>query len=153
MLFELSIARKYLLPRKRQISLSLISIMSVGVISLVVWLVLVFLSVIAGIEKGWEKKLTAFSAPIKITPTTAYYSSYYYQIDENSQASSYSPKNIGEKRQSLVTDPFNPLEDSALPTYFPQNVFNNDGSPKDLVKLAFDSIEKANPNLVALFSS
>jgi len=55
MLFELSIARKYLLPRKRQISLSLISIMSVGVISLVVWLVLVFLSVIAGIEKGWER--------------------------------------------------------------------------------------------------
>ena len=149
MLFELSIARKYLLPRKRQISLSLISIMSVGVISLVVWLVLVFLSVIAGIEKAWEKKLTAFSAPIKITPTTAYYSSYYYQIDENSQASSYSPKNIGEKRQSLVTDPFNPLEDSALPAYFPQNVFNHDGSPKDLVKLAFDSIEKTNPNLVA----
>lgn len=149
MLFELSVARKYLLPKKKQLSLSLISIMSIGVISLVVWLVLVFLSVTDGIEKGWKKKLTALSSPIRITPNAAYYSSYYYQIDENSQASDYNPKSIGEKKIAAITDPYNREEDAQLPTYFPKNLYSDDDSPKDLVKLAFSSIKEVSPHLTA----
>ena len=61
--------------------------MSVLVISLVVWLVLVFLSVTAGIERNWLQKLTALHAPIRLSPTEEYYGSYFYQIDAVSAAS------------------------------------------------------------------
>ncbi|MCX6989569.1 MAG: ABC transporter permease, partial [Chlamydiae bacterium] len=77
-MFELSVALKYLVPKKKQLSVTLIASMSVGVISLVVWLVLVFLSVTEGMEKNWLKKLTDLNAPLKITPTKKYFSSYYY---------------------------------------------------------------------------
>lgn len=50
MMFEVSVAFKYLIPRKKHLSVTLIAMMSVGVISLIVWLLLVFLSVTSGIE-------------------------------------------------------------------------------------------------------
>src|SRR5277367_6791475 len=99
-MFELSVALKYLIPRRKQLSVSLIAFLSVGVISLVVWLVLVFLSVTEGIEKNWLSKLTALNAPIRITPTEHYYSSYYYLIDGCSAGSQFSHKNIAEKALS-----------------------------------------------------
>ena len=61
--------------------------MSVFVISLVVWLVLVFLSITSGIEKNWLSKLTSLHAPIRISPTEEYYQSYYYNIDSISSKS------------------------------------------------------------------
>ena len=88
-MFEFSVALKYLIPRKKQLSVSLIALLSVLVISLVVWLVLVFLSVTEGIERGWLQKLTTLNAPLRITPTQRYYSSYYYQIDSVSADSHY----------------------------------------------------------------
>ena len=80
-MFELRIALKYLLPKRKSLSTALVSLMSVAVISLVVWLVLVFLSVTAGIEKTWLSKLTSLYAPLRISPTENYYRSYFYQID------------------------------------------------------------------------
>ena len=124
--------------------MSLIGLLSVGVISLVVWLVLVFLSVTNGIEKNWLKKLTAISAPIRITPTDAYYASYYYQVDGISGQSDYTYKNIGEKRDARSTDPYLPEWDQDIPRQWPQKVCNPDGSTKDLVKETFNVLNALN---------
>ena len=124
-MFELSVALKYLIPRKKQLSVSLIALLSVLVISLVVWLVLVFLSVTEGIERGWLQKLTTLNAPLRITPTQRYYSSYYYQIDSVSADSHYAHKNIAEKAIATKTDPYQPSEDGELPTRFPKPEHND----------------------------
>lgn len=121
--------------------MSLIALMSVGVISLVVWLVLVFLSVTDGIEKNWLKKLTSLNAPIRITPTDDYYHSYYYQVDSISNASDYRYKSIGEKASALLTDPYDPTEDQEIPRRWPEKLCKNDGTPIDLVKGAFGVID------------
>ncbi len=133
-LFELSVAFKYLIPRKKQLSVSLIAILSVAVISLVVWLVLVFLSVTEGIERGWLQKLTTLNAPLRITPTENYYSSYYYQVDGISSSSGYSLKNIAQKIQASSSNPYNPEEDGELPSHFPLPDIGSDGAIKDPVK-------------------
>ena len=133
-MFELSVALKYLIPRKKQLSVSLIALLSVAVISLVVWLVLVFLSVTEGIERNWLHKLTTLNAPVRITPTHHYYSSYYYQVDGVAAASHYAIKNIAEKSSSGSSDPYNPLEDGELGAHFPQPDLRTDGTLKDPVK-------------------
>lgn len=139
-MFEFSIARKYLLPRWRQLSVSIISLISVIVISLVVWLILVFFSVTTGLEKIWVQKLIALTAPIRVTPQDAYYRSYYYQIDNLSADSDYTLKSIGEKQQAPKTDPYSPDFDEAIPATFAKKDLAEDGSLKDLVKIAYAAI-------------
>ncbi|MCY3975501.1 MAG: FtsX-like permease family protein [Simkaniaceae bacterium] len=148
MLFELSIAKKYLIPRRKNLSASLIALMSVVVIALVVWLVLVFLSVTEGMERNWLKQVTAFNAPVKITPTRAYYDSYYYRVDGCSEASGFLHKTIGEKKRAERTDPYDPRVDPALP---PSYIRDREASdvPKDLVKEAFTIIDTASGGLEA----
>jgi lipoprotein-releasing system permease protein len=141
-MFEISVASKYLLPRRRQLSVSIISLISTLVISLVVWLIVVFFSVTDGLEKNWIHKLTALTAPVRITPTEAYYHSYYYQIDSISDASSYSHKTIREKQESNLTDPYDSNHDEEIPTYWPIPDHQPDGSLKDLVKLVYTSIDE-----------
>jgi lipoprotein-releasing system permease protein len=148
-LFEFSVARKYLIPKKKQLSMSLIALMSIGVISLVVWLILVFLSVTDGIEKNWLQKLTSLNAPIQITPTDAYYESYYYQVDSISHESDFSHKSIREKAISALTDPYQPHQDPEIPLYWPEKESNEEGEAKDLVKLAFASIHNLGNDLIA----
>lgn len=115
-LFTLRLALKYLLPKRKSLSTALISLLSVFVISLVVWLLLVFLSVTGGIEKNWQKKLTALHAPVRLTPTDAYFSSYYYQIDKYAAKSHYCLKTIGEKAETPATDPYLSSVDPELPS-------------------------------------
>ena len=140
-MFELLIAFKYLIPRKKQLSVALISCMSVLVISLVVWLVLVFLSVTEGIERGWLQKLTTLNAPLRITPTPFYYSSYYYSIDPFCAASGYREKNIAHKLDAPVSDPYEMGEDGELPAYFPRADRGEDGTLKDPVKQLVSVLE------------
>lgn len=134
--FELSIAWKYLIPKKRSLSSSLISLLSIFVITLVVWLIVVFLSVTTGIEKNWLSKLTSLQAPIRIYPTEAYFQSYYYLIDNFSSGSSYELKSIGEKAISTAVDPYNPAVDMELPSSFPKKV------EIDPVKTLFSSLQE-----------
>lgn len=150
-MFELSVASKYLLPRRRQLSVSIISLVSILVISLVVWLIVVFFSVTEGLEKSWINKLTALTAPARITPTDAYYKSYYYQADTISADSGYTHKSIGEKLSARVTDPYDPEIDEEPPSSWPQPDRDRDGNTKDLVKLAFQSVQevKGIPGLMA----
>lgn len=143
-MFELSVARKYLTPRWRQLSVSIISLISILVIALVVWLIVVFFSVTNGLEKGWVQKLTSLTAPIRITPNENYYNSYYYLVDGISQDSNYASKSIREKLHSLKTNPYEELMDEAAPNFFPAPVLNSDGTLKDLVKQVYFEIENLN---------
>jgi len=111
--------------------------MSVSVIALVVWLLLVFLSVTDGIEKNWLEKLTSLNAPVKITPTRAYFSSYYYLSDTVSAASGFEAKSIGQKAESPRSDPYDPASDAEMPPYWPAPDKNPDGTLKDPVKTAY----------------
>jgi len=140
-MFELSVALKYLVPKKKQLSVTLIASMSVGVISLVVWLVLVFLSVTEGMEKNWLKKLTDLNAPIKITPTKKYFSSYYYNVDSVSENSNFQNKTIGEKAVSSFTDPYDDTQDCELPLHFSQKDLSSEGTLKDPVKIAYGILQ------------
>lgn len=141
MRFELAIALKYLLPRARRLSASLISLLSVLVISLVVWLIVVFLSVTDGIEKKWQEQMVALSAPLRITPTEEYYHSYYYLIDSHSASSDYAFKSVGEKLKSPSADPYDPRLDAELPPSFPSADKHSDGSLKDIVKETWGAID------------
>ncbi|MBN4067041.1 ABC transporter permease [Simkania negevensis] len=143
MFFEFAVAIKYFLPRWRQLSTSIISILSILVISLVVWLILVFLSVTYGIEKGWVDRLVTFYAPLRLTPTEEYYNSYYYQVDQASEASGYHTKTIGQKRVASLSNPYDPLTDVALPLSFPRPLSDEQGTLHDVVKETFSSIEEA----------
>lgn len=135
-MFELALIKKYLHPRFKQLSVSIISLVSVLVITLVVWLVLVFLSVVNGMEKNWTEKLIALSAPLQITPTENYYQSDYYQLDALSHEANYSYKTIEEKMIAEPSyDPFIDEEPSSL--WFPSQ-------GKDLVREVFNSIAKLN---------
>jgi lipoprotein-releasing system permease protein len=140
-MLELFVALKYLVPRRRSLSTSLISVLSVAVISLVVWLVLVFLSVVTGIEKNWIHKLVSLNAPIRITPTEEYYHSYYYQADQFSLKSDFSLKTIGEKADTSLSNPFNEGNDPALPEKIPLPVCKKDGMILDPVKKAYEILQ------------
>lgn len=141
-MFELSVALKYLIPKRKQLSVSIISIISILVIALVVWLILLFFSVKNGLEKTWVDKLVSLTAPIRITPTEAYYRSYYYLIDGISGDSDYTTKSLAEKLAATKTDPYNPDVDQEVdPLWMPPDL-NPDGSLKDLVKLAFNAVNE-----------
>lgn len=140
MRFELTVALKYLIPKWRQLSVSIISLVSILVISLVVWLVVLFLSVTDGIEKKWVEQLVALNAPVRMTPTEAYYRSYFYQIDSVSLDSNYTLKTIGEKLASIQTDPYDPSIDVELPYDFPTPDRREDGNLKDFVKEGWEAI-------------
>ncbi|HRD55878.1 MAG TPA: FtsX-like permease family protein [Parachlamydiaceae bacterium] len=145
-MFELSVAKKYLAPRWKQLSVSIISLISTLVISLVVWLIVVFFSVTNGLEKGWIEKLTSITAPVRITPTAEYENSYYYLIDTISESSHYSAKSIGEKLNSPLTNPYNENLDEEIPQFFSPPLLNAEGTLKDLVKEADYIIKNLSTN-------
>ena len=138
-MFELSVACKYLIPRWRQLSVSIISLVSILVIALVVWLIVVFFSVKDGLENSWVDKIIALTAPIRITPTDKYYASYYHQIDTISSGSDYTAKTIGEKLEAAQTDPYDPTIDEELPPYWPAADRDSQGAVIDLAKQAVAS--------------
>jgi len=140
-MFEFKIAFKYLLFRKKRLSSSIISLLSVLIISIVVWLILVFLSVTNGIEKNWLNKLTALNAPIRISLSDEYYSSYYYLIDNLSSNSNYSPKTIKEKINTEISDPYDINMDMELPHNFPKPIYQN-GIFTDPLKKLYAILEK-----------
>ena len=141
-MFELSILRKYLVPRKKQLSVTLIAFLSVAVISAVVWLVLLFLSVTEGIEKTWLKKLTSIHAPIRITPTNDYFTSYYYLADTISQDAGYTPRSFADKLRKPGVDLFNPNFDETPPRFWPKPEKLPDGKLRDPVMIASQIIQK-----------
>ncbi len=141
-MFELSVALKYLLPKWRQLSVSIISMISILVIALVVWLIVVFFSVTYGLEKTWIQKLIALTAPIRITPTEEYYRSQYYLLDSISADADYTPKSIGQKLIAEKSNAYNPEYDEEIPHQWAKPDLDPEGHVKDIVKLAYNSIQE-----------
>ena len=146
MLFEFTFIRKYLTPQKKQLSVSLIALLSVTMITLVVWLVVVFLSVTEGIERNWLQKLTALNAPIRIQPTPEYFSSYYYNVDRYSAASHYLSKTIGEKAHTLISNPYDPEFDEEIPQNVAKPDLDGKGNLKDPVKEVIAALDELKLN-------
>ena len=139
-MYEFSVAAKYLRPRWRQLSVSIISLISLFVIAAVVWLVVVFFSISNGLTDSWIDKLVALTAPVRITPTEAYFNSYYHRIDEISAAANFTTKSIGEKLASESTDPYNPEWDVEIPSHWLPADRQSTGQLRDPVKEAFAAI-------------
>ncbi|HXF28614.1 MAG TPA: hypothetical protein VN457_02085 [Chlamydiales bacterium] len=87
-MYEVSTALRYLIPRLRSLSFSIIGLISILVIATVVWLTIVFFSTTEGLEKRWTEKLITLTAPIRVTPDDAYFRTYYASIDSLSENSS-----------------------------------------------------------------
>ena len=150
-MFELFFIKRYLWPKRKNVSTSLIGCLSLFVIAIVVWLLLLFLSITEGIEKIWLSKLTSINAPVRITPTDTYYNSYYYQIDSIASASNYTTKTIREKLLSSSSDPYQPELDEQIPSYWKEKDSFENGL-KDPVKKAFqiaDHLKTKFPSLIA----
>lgn len=133
-MFEAAFIKKYLTPKRKQLSSSLIALLSIGVITVVVWLVVLFLSVTEGIEKSWLDKLTSLNAPVRIKPTEAYFASYYYNVDRYSAASHYLSKSLGQKARALLSDPHDSSFDESLPLEIPKPERLANGQLLDPVK-------------------
>lgn len=141
-MFELAMAWKYLIPRRRQLSVSIISLVSICVIALVVWLMLLFFSITSGVERHWISRLVAVAAPVRMTPTPSYYASYYYQVDGISLASGYRHRSLTEKRRAEEAgDPYNPTFDGEVPPSWPPPDRAADGRLRDLVGEVFALLE------------
>ncbi|AAP98189.1 hypothetical protein CpB0256 [Chlamydia pneumoniae TW-183] len=140
MKFEFSVALKYLIPGRGRLYSAIVSLFSVGIISLVVWLSIVFISVIHGLEQRWIEDLSQLHSPITILPSDTYYSSYYYQIDKHSSLSNYTTKTLGEKIASPQVDPYDPESDYLLPETFPLKDCDLGGQQKDPVKMTLESL-------------
>jgi lipoprotein-releasing system permease protein len=141
MRYEFAVAAKYLIPRTKQLSVSIISLISLLVISLVIWLVLVFMSVTDGLEKTWINKIVSVSAPLRVTPNELYFKSYYHNIDSLSAKSSYRTKSLKEKLASDETDPYDPNVDSQIPSDWQEKDLNDKGLLWDIVKDTYSIIQ------------
>jgi len=80
-MYELKTAFSYLLPRKGQLSSSVVGLIAVIVITAICWLLLVFFSTTEGFERRWSEKIADILGPMQITPSAAYFDSTYYQSD------------------------------------------------------------------------
>ncbi|MDB6081729.1 MAG: transporter permease [Chlamydiia bacterium] len=134
-MYEVSVALQYLIPRRRYLSVSIISTISIFVIATVVWLTIVFFSATEGLERRWTEKLINITAPVRIIPKDTYYRSYDYLIDSMSEHSSYAVKTLREKLDADAADPYNPEHDPELPLDFPKK------GDKNLVKEAFNAAQ------------
>ncbi len=97
MVFEFQIIKRYLIPSKKRVSNSFISSISIFTISLTVSLLIIFLSVLKGVEKNWVNKLTTLQSPIRLIPNQKYYTSDYFTQDGDSEETFYQSKSLFEK--------------------------------------------------------
>lgn len=141
-MFEFSVMKKFLLSGKRKCSTGLIASISLFVIAAIVWLSLVFFSVMDGIELRWLEKFTTLHPPLRVTPTADYYSSYYYNIDTLSSQSDYSTKSLREKLASDSSDPYCPDSDMEIPRHWPAPIYKENGELRDLARDARDIISQ-----------
>jgi len=141
-MFELGLALRYLIPRKKSLSASLVALLSTSVIALVVWLVLVFFSVTRAMESTWLEKITSLNGSIRIAPKEAYYNSYYYKSDAFALSSNYAHKTLGQKLLSVKSDPIDPSIDEDFQGAYLEKTLNNDSSIRDLVKDLSSTLKK-----------
>ena len=103
-MYEIRTALSYLIPRKGQLSISVVGLIAVFVIVAITWLILVFFSTTEGFERRWSQKIVGVMGPLRVAPTPAYFDSPWYRIDLYSGKSSFSPQRLSKNR-GLVYDP------------------------------------------------
>ena len=104
-MYEIRTALSYLIPRKGQLSISVVGLIAVLVIQAITWLILVFFSTTEGIETRWSQKIIGVVGPMRIVPTPAYFDSPYHQLDLYSSHHNFTPERLSTIRQSLSYDP------------------------------------------------
>jgi lipoprotein-releasing system permease protein len=140
-MFEFSIALRYLLPNRNQKTLSFVGLFASMVIAVVLWLLIVFISITQSIQDQWLNKMTALSAPLRVKPTKAYFQSYFYQIDQYTEASNYRFKSLREKLHAELSDPYNPELDENI-SHLPLPHRDFEGQLVDPVKQVFSILDK-----------
>ncbi len=145
-MFEIDVAKHYLFPRWRRLSLSIISLIALLVITLVVWLILAFFSVTTSLEKGWMEKLVTLSAPVRISPTEDYFRSDYYLLDTISYKADFTTRTLRERGQKPGQ-----LYDAVIDEEAPAGWIKTD---KDLLAIVYsvvDQLKKEIPDLQTTF--
>jgi lipoprotein-releasing system permease protein len=112
-MYELRTALSYLIPRKGQLSISVVGLIAVVVIQAITWLILVFFSTTEGFETRWSQKIISVVGPMRIIPTPAYFDSPYHQLDLYSSHNNYAPERLSAQRQTTL--PYDPSSDPPLP--------------------------------------
>ena len=113
-MYEIRTALSYLIPRRGQLSISVVGLIAVLVICAITWLILVFFSTTEGFERRWSQKIIGAVGPMRVVPTPAYFESPYYQIDLYSGASSFAPQRLSKKIASPLLA-YDPETDPPLP--------------------------------------
>jgi len=72
-MYEIRTALSYLVPRKGQLSSTVVGSIAVLVILAISWLVLVFFSTTEGLERMWAEKISSALGPVQITPSSDYF--------------------------------------------------------------------------------
>ena len=100
-MYEVRTALSYLIPRRGQLSISVVGLIAVFVILAITWLILVFFSTTEGFEFRWSQKIIGAVGPLRIAPTPAYFESPLYHIDMYSSAHSFAPGDNGGARGAI----------------------------------------------------
>jgi len=104
------------------------------VIALVVALLLAFFSITQQMESRWLEKITALSAPLRITPTENYRNSYYYRADSAAEDSNFTLLSLGEKAALKKADPTNlDIDDLSTVAHLPK-ALNDKGELRHLAR-------------------
>jgi len=133
-MFEIDVAKQYLFPRWRRLSLSIISLIALLVITLVVWLILAFFSVTTSLERGWMEKLITLSAPVRVAPTEDYFRSDYYLLDTLSHKADYTTRTLRERTKQPET-----LYDAAIDEPAAADWIRTD---KDLLAMLYSALDE-----------
>lgn len=111
-MYELRTALSYVIPRRGQLSISVVGLIAVLVIQAITWLILVFFSTTEGIESRWSQKMISVLGPMRVVPTQAYFESPYHQLAFFSGLHQFSPVRLSAQQSTL---PYDPSSDPPLP--------------------------------------
>lgn len=112
-MYEIRTALSYLIPRRGQLSISVVGLIAVLVIQAITWLILVFFSTTEGFEYRWSQKIIGAVGPLRVAPTPSYFDSPYYQIDLYSGTNSFAPQRLSKKIASPLPS-YDPETDPPL---------------------------------------
>jgi lipoprotein-releasing system permease protein len=141
-MFELRTALTYLLPKKGQMSVSVVGLIAVLVVQAITWLVLVFFSTTEGFESRWTEKIAGVLGPLRVTIAPGYFESPYHRLDLYSSESGFQGRRLS-KRDETHTLVYRPLEDSPLPQDL-QAWYSLHGQDKEPVFLLTEHLNEEN---------
>ncbi len=121
MIFEISTALSYVLPKKHHFYIGFIGLLASFAISAIVWVILVFFSVTGRFEERWSEKIELLLGPLQIKPTEKYFVLPESRLDEFSFEAGYAHRRLAALQQNrqVVWDPIvdKPLEEPYLSAY------------------------------------